>query len=245
MDLWGTEDYLAEKLGSFVIPVVRNAVVGTLQDHRELVNFGEAFREMYRKEYSTEYLFFPVKSRFSFNGSSEGRAQELQDAVDDICRKDLDFNRIWHGFSNKSTHWNFLASQFVIGKSVNQFNSNSTGSDWHCAGGNNWFIQAVGRKYWEFIEPKYSHYLYPLKGGFFNMWTANKNMAQLQKHVPRFGVTLEPGDMVYNPDWMWHKITSKLLPSSPFPPPQLTRSSLVQTTAACPSASRCERSTSR
>jgi hypothetical protein len=148
VDLWGTEDYLAEKLGSFVIPVVRNAVVGTLQDHRELVNFGEAFREMYRKEYSTEYLFFPVKSRFSFNGSSEGRAQELQDAVDDICRKDLDFNRIWHGFSNKSTHWNFLASQFVIGKSVNQFNSNSTGSDWHCAGGNNWFIQAVGRKYW-------------------------------------------------------------------------------------------------
>lgn len=98
----------------------------------------------------------------------------------------------------------------MIGKSINQIGSNiSTGSDWHCAGGNNWFIQAVGQKTWEFIEPKYSHYLYPLKGGFFNMWTANKNIHTLIKHVPHYKVTLDAGDMVYNPDWMWHKITSK------------------------------------
>lgn len=46
------------------------------------------------------------------------------------------------------------------------------------------------------------------------MWTGNKNMAEMQKHVPRFYVDLEPGDMMYNPDWMWHKITSK---NSSFP----------------------------
>jgi len=71
------------------------------------------------------------------------------------------------------------------------------------------FIQVAGTKYWEFVEPKYSPYLAPLKGGAANMWTGNKNMADIQKHIPRWTVTLESGDLLYNPDWMWHKIISK------------------------------------
>lgn len=205
---WHNEDYLPSKLGQFTIPIVRNAVVGTLQDHRELVNFGDAYREMYHKDYSKEYLFFPVRSRFTFNGSAEGRAEDLQEAVDELCRVDLDYDRLWKGFGTKS-HTSFQFAQFVIGKSTNDFTNKSTGSDWHCAGGNNWFIQVHGKKYWEFIEPQYSPYLYPLKGGFFNMWTANKDIANLQKHIPRRYVVLEKGDMVYNPDWQWHKIISE------------------------------------
>jgi hypothetical protein len=186
VESWGSEDYLPSKFGSWLIPIVRNAVIGTLQDHRELVNFAEAYQEMYHKEYSTEYLFFPVKSRFTFNGSAEGNTNALQDKCDEICRKDLDFDRFWRGFGNKTHHPTYTASQFVIGKSISQFGSNiSTGSDWHCAGGNNYFVQVVGRKYWEFISPKYSPYMYPLKGGIFNMWTGNKNISRLQKHVPR------------------------------------------------------------
>lgn len=41
------------------------------------------------------------------------------------------------------------------------------------------------------------------------MWTGNKDMASIQKHIPRWSVTLGPGDLLYNPDWMWHKIVSK------------------------------------
>lgn len=73
------------------------------------------------------------------------------------------------------------------------------------------FIQAAGRKYWEFVEPKYSAYMSPLKGGFFNMWTGNKRMAAAQRHVPSRFVVLEEGDLLYNPDWTWHKVTSELL----------------------------------
>ena len=35
---WKSEDYLPTKLGGHTIPIVRNAVVGTLQDDRVLVS---------------------------------------------------------------------------------------------------------------------------------------------------------------------------------------------------------------
>jgi hypothetical protein len=45
------------------------------------------------------------------------------------------------------------------------------GSDFHCAAGNNWFVQVVGRKRWEFIMPEHTASVWPLKGGIFNFWT--------------------------------------------------------------------------
>jgi hypothetical protein len=47
-------------------------------------------------------LFFPVKSRFTFNGSDAGSAATLQEKVDEICLRDLDLNRLWKGFGSKS-----------------------------------------------------------------------------------------------------------------------------------------------
>lgn len=125
---------------------------------------------MYNSSYSRQYLFFPVKSRYTFNGSEAGAAKDLESAVNKICVDDLDLNRIWRGFGS-SNHTTFVGAQFVVGKSSPTFTQQSTGSDWHCAIGNNWFIQVSGRKYWEFVEPKYSAYMAPLKGGIFNMWT--------------------------------------------------------------------------
>ena len=87
--------------------------------------------------YTRQYLFFPVKSRFTFNGSDAGRAAALQEACDKLCIEDLDLDRIWRGFGTKS-HTTFVGSQFVIGKSTDTFTNKSTGSDWHCAAGNNW-----------------------------------------------------------------------------------------------------------
>jgi hypothetical protein len=155
IELWKTEGYLSERLGDFPIPIVRNARVGTLQDDRVIVPFSEAFSEMYRSNYSTEYLFFPVKSRFTFNGSDAGSAAALQTTVDDVCREDLELDRIWPGFGTKR-HTSFVGSQFVIGKSTQDFDSEqSTGSDWHCAIGNNWFIQAAGTKRWVSPPPAF------------------------------------------------------------------------------------------
>ena len=68
--LWTTSDYLPSQLGEFQIPIVKDARIGTLQNDRVLVNFADSFREMMTSEYSTEYLFFPVKSRFTLAGIS-------------------------------------------------------------------------------------------------------------------------------------------------------------------------------
>jgi len=40
------------------------------------------------------------------------------------------------------------------------------------------------------------------------MWTGNPDMAIAQQHIPRSRAILEEGDLLYNPDWMWHKVTS-------------------------------------
>lgn len=101
-----------------------------------------------------------------------------------------------------------MGTQFIIGKSTKEKTKFTTGSDWHCAIGNNWFIQAVGRKRWNFVRPEHSNYMFPLKGGMFNMWTGNKNMESLENHIPVMYTDLEEGDLLYNPDWMWHKVTN-------------------------------------
>lgn len=102
-----------------------------------------------------------------------------------------------------------MTGQYVIGKSPETDNPLTVGTDFHCAGANNWFIQVVGKKRWEFLSPKYSAYLWPLKGGLVNFWNSNENMARDSVHLPREFVDLYPGDVLLNPPWQWHKIVSK------------------------------------
>jgi len=81
-----------------------------------------------------------------------------------LIAKDLELDRIWLGFGRKETHSIYTFGQLVIGKSAPVMDSkDSTGSDFHCAMGNNWFVQVKGRKKWQFVEPKYSAFMSPLK----------------------------------------------------------------------------------
>lgn len=43
------------------------------------------------------------------------------------------------------------------------------------------------------------------------MRAGNENMAAAAHHIPSHFVDLEPGDVLFNPPWQWHKITSALL----------------------------------
>lgn len=38
------------------------------------------------------------------------------------------------------------------------------------------------------------------------MMTGNRNMGELQKHLPTRFTDLYAGDLLYNPDWEWHTI---------------------------------------
>jgi hypothetical protein len=178
--------------------------------------FRTAFQRVYDSEYSKEYLFFPAKSRFTFKGVTPEDAMRLERRGNEIIKQDFDLNAIRPRLGEEN-QTNFMTGQYVIGKSPEASNKLIVGSDFHCAGANNWFIQVVGKKRWEFLMPEYSPYLWPMKGGVVNFWNGNENMARDSEHLPREFVVLSPGDVLLNPPWQWHKIVSTY--SSLFSPP--------------------------
>jgi len=201
---WGERGYLAERL-QHKIPIVNNAKYGTLQNDRSVQNFGDAYNQILDDKESKLYIFFPVKSRFEFNGTDESTPHQiLADDVNKLTQSDLDLKRIWNGFGT-SKHATFFGSQLVMGRGSNTSDA-TTGTGWHCAAGNNYFIQVIGKKKWYFMDPEYSALMSPLRGGMVNMNTGNKYMSELHPHIPLRYVDLEAGDLLYNPDWEWHTI---------------------------------------
>lgn len=136
---WPTKEYFPSRIGKYQIPVVHNAIVGKVQNNRSVMPFEEAFADIMDHDFSTTYLFFPVQSRFNFNGSDAGSLKKLQLEVNDIVRNDLDLDRIWKGFGT-SAHSSYFGSQLIIGRGTND-SDHTTGTGWHCAAGNNWFAQ--------------------------------------------------------------------------------------------------------
>jgi hypothetical protein len=128
-------------------------------------------------------------------GSKEGNSASLSDTVDQVVAEDLELDKLAPGFGVKKTHILFQGSQLIIGKSADD-KKERTGSDFHCAAGNNYFVQVVGTKKWEFIAPEYSPFMSPLKGGIFNMWNGNPDMEDLQHYIPSMETTLYAGDML-------------------------------------------------
>jgi len=202
--MWTKPGYLASHIGQFNIPAVQNAAYGTLQNDRKVMTFADAYNEVLTDEQSKLYLFFPVQSRFNFNGSDKGSLAALQAKVNDLTQNDLQLSRIWPGFGTKY-HKKFIGSQLIFGRGTNDSDA-TTGTGWHCAGGNNYFIQVVGRKRWYFMDPEYSAYMSPLRGGVVNMMTGNRKMSELHPHIPLRYADIEAGDLLYNPDWEWHTI---------------------------------------
>nr|DAB41906.1 TPA_exp: ArzD - aKG/Fe(II) halogenase [Fischerella sp. PCC 9339] len=91
-----------------------------------------------------------------------------------------------------------------------------TGTDAHCADGNNLFFQICGKKKWTFVHPDYLWLMYPMLDRFF-LFCASfvkrdyeqvylDQYAPLQKYCPKYEAVLEPGDVLLNPPWQWHAI---------------------------------------
>merc|ERR1712046_437748 len=125
-----------------------------------------------------------------------------------MMQEDLGLDRIWPGFSgpehqNKPGKGGYMGAQFIAGHGKKE---GISGSNWHCAFGNNWFVQVHGSKHWEFLDQEYSSYMHPQRDGVGNVITGWKNAEEMQKYFPIKYCDLHAGDMLYNPDWEWHKI---------------------------------------
>ncbi len=205
-DWQNNPERIIQEIGEYQIPFVADATYNTLQNGRVVASFEESYREILSNPNSKRYLFFPVKSRFSFNHSDLASLDKLQKKIDKIVLDDLQINqKIWPGFGDESVHKSYFGSQLIVGNGFKD-EKDTTGTGWHCAAGNNWFVQVVGSKKWYFMDPEYSAYMHPLRGGQVNMMTGTRNMSNLQPFIPIREIDVHAGDLLYNPDWEWHTI---------------------------------------
>ena len=89
-----------------------------------------------------------------------------------------------------------------------------TGSNMHAGGVGNFFCMIQGKKRWTLINPQYSCLL---KGRVSQKATHAQTLFDMPdtgldtypkmiKHLPRYDITLEPGDILWNAPWWWHRI---------------------------------------
>ena len=198
---------LNEIIGKYEIPVVQNGTYGSTQSEKKNLFFQDAYNQILQDTTSDKYLFFPLLSRE--HASYEDKHENLMKDVQRLMIEDLQIDKkIWPGFGT-SIHNNYYGAQFVIGRGQAKDNAEqlkTTGTGWHCAIGSNYFVQVVGRKRWYFLDPKYTPYMSPVRGGIVHVVTADRFISEYHDNLPLRYIDLEPGDLLFNPAWEWHTI---------------------------------------
>mmetsp|Transcript_11266 Transcript_11266/g.12144 ORF Transcript_11266/g.12144 Transcript_11266/m.12144 type:complete len:437 (+) Transcript_11266:54-1364(+) len=129
--------------------------------------------------------------------------------VDTIFRRnndlldDLEFNRV--------VNWAYepyvpYAAQIFLGYGSKDIND-TTGTLMHSAASANLFLQVKGGKDWTLLPPRYSIFIQPSLGFFTPAAKAAKKPSD--SGVPLFKVSLNEGDMLFNPPWMWHEVKNR------------------------------------
>lgn len=90
---------------------------------------------------------------------------------------------------------------------------------WHAEPGDNYFIAVKGTKKWRLVPPYYSAGMYPVikdssvyhvskvDGRESNEVIANRGFP-LYQYVPKYGVTVEEGDILVLPNYWWHTVSN-------------------------------------
>ena len=135
-----------------------------------------------------------------------GAFMELLDKHADM-RGDIDWNFVRdYGHTRMKIPWqrNILAKMYVGGP--------MTSTSFHCAPVMNLYLQAFGRKRWVLVAPTFSPFMYPALSKGLN-WQSrvdfrdpNYDEAPLYRYVDRYETVLEPGDVLWNPPWVWHGV---------------------------------------
>jgi len=148
---------------------------------------------------SLETIVFPPASR-----SKRFRNAAVEEAWNRLVDTDIDLSRIG-GFFKVGSKGTALTQMFIGGASTEK---DLIGTGWHCDICNNFVVQTAGTKRWIMAHPKYSKYLRPtigggktaIVGGHYSL--AKDNLP----YFPHKVVDLQPGDMLYNPEFYWHSI---------------------------------------
>jgi hypothetical protein len=98
-----------------------------------------------------------------------------------------------------------------------------TATPFHCANTMNWFFQVQGQKRWTFVHPEHMAMMYPVAtadafyvGSVMEYPETPKVVATdfpLWEYCPRYDTVLNPGDVLFNPSWWWHRIYNESSPT--------------------------------
>lgn len=118
-------------------------------------------------------------------------------------------------------HRNFddhLKGQYMTAQIFMGSKKPGSGTSYHCANFNNLFFMVQGRKKWTFVDPNYEVLMYPMFNAkamdvaSFVTTVALANATMMKEHFPLYSlapkttITLEPGDVLFNPPWNWHMV---------------------------------------
>jgi Cupin-like domain len=152
-----------------------------------------------------------MKMKDLLSGARSGSAwygsfMELLHKYDDM-RGDIDWTFVRdYGSTSMRLPWqrNILAKMYVGGP--------LTSTSFHCAPVMNLYLQAYGRKRWVLVAPKFTPFMYPALSKGLN-WQSrvdfrdpNYEESPLYRYVDRYETVLEPGDVLWNPPWVWHGV---------------------------------------
>jgi len=204
VERWAEKGYLSDVLGDFEVKVQKRGNQSTYISHKDAPQkFGLAYDEILRNEESKSIMFFPF-----FKDRNSVLKDPLVKAMNDLVKNDLDVDRIWKGFGAFETHSSMVGHQFSISRRKYGAKSSAT-FDWHTEPGSNWFAQVSGTKFWYFMDAKYSSIMSPnhTAVGIRTLQTSAADV--VREHFDRLPlqyVSLEPGDLLFNPEWVWHMI---------------------------------------
>jgi hypothetical protein len=99
-----------------------------------------------------------------------------------------------------------------------------TSTPFHCAVAPNWFFQIQGQKRWTFVHPDHTPMMDPVvcdkayfSGSLLEYPEPPAETMEIDhplwKYCPRYEAVLEPGDVLFNPPWYWHRIRNESSPT--------------------------------
>lgn len=200
---WTEKGYLASKIGQYMVDIRFCDVYGDVEHIFE--PFEKGFHELLGNENSKSCLFFPLFTR----AENKTTIVDFKNAVTKLAREDLNLERLRQGFASEA-HTNLHGCQMVAGRGIKKATPGKfIGLGWHAEPGTNWFAQVKGRKRWYVMDPIHSNLMMP----FFETTTVFRTsdmsrMNELHDRLPLYWVDLNEGDLLFNPDWWWHRTSA-------------------------------------
>jgi len=194
---WTKPGYLKNMLGDMPVGVYKNISEGLTLT---MLSAGIVADDIVTNEDTQNRFIFPQMALAETNGTDPKVAAKLVKELMD----DLNLERIRSGFGSKA-HTNLIGQQFFMGRNLGT-PGGYKGVDWHTEPGNNWFVQVAGKKRWFVMSPTHSALMLPkIKTSRLILSSDMERIYKLEHRMPVMYGDVEAGDVLFNPEWWWHR----------------------------------------